>query len=261
MRDARPTLDRRPRVRADGSDAVAAAPSRAAAGATQPRATRRGPVWTRERVIAELKAVGTGPAPSLLRTACCRLFGSVSAARQAAGVARPVAARRPRRVWTREEITAELRRLDAEGRRPLPGPLLGALRPRFGTLEAARLAAGLPAGSPAPARDARAFEQRWERFAAACERALADVLAPPPELCALPADAISRGRPDLVRSSAPLLIALLAGRAELLGYSMRGARPRELAATVAALAELGVPLPDELRTLSASWARPPRRHR
>jgi hypothetical protein len=108
------------------------------------------PVWTRERCVRELRALGRGGEPVTttragmhLASACARFFGSFAAACHEAGVARRV-----RRQWSKERVIADLRRIHRKHGRATEGVVDGALaqacRVHFGSMRAARRAAGLP---------------------------------------------------------------------------------------------------------------------
>jgi len=109
---------------------------------TRDRANAPRRVWTRDRIVAALRARdargerGVGDA---LGNVCRREFGSTAAAREAAGLA--VADRRMRS-WSKDRILTELRARVVE-RRPLGG-IAPAAKRIFGTIAAAREAAGVP---------------------------------------------------------------------------------------------------------------------
>jgi hypothetical protein len=98
--------------------------------------------WTKPTLIAELqRRARRGNSGRTLWTACKRLFGSVAAARRAAGV--PATQRtRGMVAWTAPQLIAELRRRARE-RRQLSRGLTAGLRRQFGSLTAARAAAGI----------------------------------------------------------------------------------------------------------------------
>jgi hypothetical protein len=122
--------------------------ARAAAGLPALQRT----AWTTDGLIAELRRrERRGKPSSRLWAACKRLFGSVEAARAAAGLSgehdEGMAG------WNREALIAELRRR-TRGRRQLGRGLTEGLRRQFGSLEAARAAAGVMTRREAAARAA-----------------------------------------------------------------------------------------------------------
>jgi hypothetical protein len=115
----------------------------AAAGVTprwQPRTPRR---WTRAAIVAELRRIGGAGGGKALGAACVAYFGSVAAARAAAGV--PAAAREK---WTQAATLEEVRQ---RGGRRIAGSVAHACRRHFGSIGAARIAAGVD--GPARGRD------------------------------------------------------------------------------------------------------------
>ncbi|MBE7449236.1 MAG: hypothetical protein HS111_10155 [Kofleriaceae bacterium] len=103
--------------------------------------------WTRDQVVKELHAHAakgrrtTATLPKALRAVMVAQFGSVDAARTAAGIEVQV-----RRRWTRERVVEELRAHAVEGRtstKQLPPMLWVAMRSLFGGAHAARAAAGI----------------------------------------------------------------------------------------------------------------------
>ncbi|MGE0867553.1 MAG: hypothetical protein AB7P03_03260 [Kofleriaceae bacterium] len=122
-------------------------------------------------MLDELRALAAGSASPVLasdltdrlRFATLRHFGSIEAARFAAGIEGPNLARR----WSKEVVIAELRRLHAEGVRITDlalkhdhGDLLGAIREYFDGLPHARRAAGLPEPPPLGGKRQRWTEER-----------------------------------------------------------------------------------------------------
>ena len=100
--------------------------------------------WTKPSLIAELRRrARRGDSGSRLWAACKRLFGSVSTARRAARVP---ATQRPEGMaaWSKAKLSGELRRR-VRDRRQLGRGLTEGLRRQFGSLAAARAAAGVPA--------------------------------------------------------------------------------------------------------------------
>jgi hypothetical protein len=100
-------------------------------------------VWTRQLVIAELRGFvrsGQRLLPDRLKGACRDYFGSVPAACRAARVSWPF--RRWMESWNRPQILAELRRRVTEGGDMTT--LAKLCRDQFGSVQAARRAAGLP---------------------------------------------------------------------------------------------------------------------
>lgn len=107
------------------------------------------PVWTKERVLRELRALGRGGDPVTttragmhLASACSRFFGSFGAACREAGVQQRI-----RQQWSKERVIAALRRVHRQHGRATEGVVDGALaqacRVHFGSMPAARRAAGL----------------------------------------------------------------------------------------------------------------------
>jgi hypothetical protein len=94
------------------------------------------PPWSRDAVLAELRAVGAARVCWTLAAGCRKHFGSVRAARLAAGVPVPP---KPRR-WTRDRVLSELRRI---GSAPVESTLGYACRIYFGSVRFARLVAGV----------------------------------------------------------------------------------------------------------------------
>ncbi|MEJ7599252.1 MAG: hypothetical protein WKG01_15205 [Kofleriaceae bacterium] len=94
-------------------------------------------VWSKERVVTELRALGERFPDRNLAVACERLFGGVVAARRAAGVAAPP----PK--WSAERVIEVLRTRARGGELSVEEPLLSACLRQFGTLAAARRAAGV----------------------------------------------------------------------------------------------------------------------
>lgn len=99
-------------------------------------------VWSPERIVAALRdhaARGEHVTHGPLANACIRCFGGIRAARRAAGVPDP-----SRIQWTRERVIAALQR------EPMTGTTIGpnervAVAKLFGSMRAARAAAGVPA--------------------------------------------------------------------------------------------------------------------
>jgi hypothetical protein len=129
--------------------------------------------WTKASLIAELRRrARAGDSGSRLWAACRRLFGSAAAARRAARV--PVTQRSEGMVaWSKAQLIAELRRRARE-RRQLGRGLTAGLRRQFGSLAAARAAAGVAARRSAgalaaagavrkPAAGGRRGWQGWSR--------------------------------------------------------------------------------------------------
>jgi hypothetical protein len=102
--------------------------------------------WTKPSLIEELQQrARRGDSGRTLWTACKRLFGSVAAARRAAGV--PATQRTKGMVaWDKPALLAELRHR-IRTRQPLGRGLTAGLRRQFGSLTAARARAS--ANAPA----------------------------------------------------------------------------------------------------------------
>jgi hypothetical protein len=127
--------------------------------------------WTKESLIKELRRrARQGDGGRTLWNACKRLFGSVAAARRAAGVAAP---RRTKGMvaWDKPALLAELRRRVRKGQQLSRGITAG-LRQQFGSLARARVLAGVPARGDVAARAASsgvrraiaARRSRWRRW-------------------------------------------------------------------------------------------------
>lgn len=97
--------------------------------------------WSKERVIAELRACHgvVDGSDTRLYQASVMFFGSIATARTAAGVP-PIV----RGVWTKERVIAALREATARGTGTLSTALYGACMHHFGGTAAARSAAGVP---------------------------------------------------------------------------------------------------------------------
>jgi hypothetical protein len=130
---------------------------------------RRAQESTRAEVLAELRGIAAQvdrplhatDIPDGLRFAVQRHFGSIEAARDAAGLPHPDLAHR----WSREILTAEIRKLHRAGIRITDIELakqrpdvLGAIRHYFTGIADARRAARVP--DPAPLIATR--RQRWD---------------------------------------------------------------------------------------------------
>lgn len=111
--------------------------------------------WTPQRVLEELRGLdreGGPPIPPSLHNACKYYFGSIEAACRAARVRwlfRPPIAQ-----WSKPQLLEELRKRVAAGRE-ISSSLAVACRTRFGSLQKARRAAGLPTRSRTGARARR----------------------------------------------------------------------------------------------------------
>ncbi len=101
------------------------------------------PRWTQERVVVELRAHAAAgrvlltQLPRSLQSAIYTRFGSLPKAREAAGMVR---------AWTRDQVLEELHANAAKGRRTtatLPKALRAAMVAQFGSVDAARTAAGI----------------------------------------------------------------------------------------------------------------------
>ena len=102
--------------------------------------------WSPERVIAELQALTKGverirwkEVQPILKQMCRKYFGSMVAARAAAGLPEP------RRLWTREQVIQLLQAQSPDV--PYPRDLISAAQAHFGTWLAALDAAGIAARS------------------------------------------------------------------------------------------------------------------
>lgn len=95
--------------------------------------------WSRQEVIEALRR--GDPATGSLRNGCHANFGSVAAARTAAGL--PSRLQRDT-VWTEDRVIEALREYVRAGGRKLPHALESACAARFGSVTAARQAAGVP---------------------------------------------------------------------------------------------------------------------
>ncbi len=100
--------------------------------------------WSRERVVSELQALARRGEPivwkrvrPILKLMSVKYFGSISAARAAAGLSDP------REAWTRKKVVERIRAHDRAER--YPTALVAAAQRHFGTWLAARKAAGVPA--------------------------------------------------------------------------------------------------------------------
>lgn len=101
---------------------------------------RKNQTWDRERIIRELRARARQSVHTLtvkLHNACVVYFGTVNAARAAAGV--PQLLRAP---WTKEELIAELRKRARRG--DFGADLKTCARRLFGSIANARRVAGVP---------------------------------------------------------------------------------------------------------------------
>jgi hypothetical protein len=88
-------------------------------------------------IIAEIRACGSKNMPRRLQEACRAQFGTIRAARAAAGVPSRL------KVWSKDVIVEELRQRAARGELP-DSNLRDACRRHFGSLTVAREAAGVP---------------------------------------------------------------------------------------------------------------------
>jgi hypothetical protein len=95
------------------------------------------PRLSKARIIAEIRACGGRYMSDRLQQACINYFGSIRAARAAAGMPSRL------KVWSKDAIVSELRRRAERGER-VDSNLQSVCQHHFGSLNAAREAAGVP---------------------------------------------------------------------------------------------------------------------
>jgi len=140
-------------LRAAGHGDIVGAANKHAGGIVRARALAKIPAprpkWTRGGIIDALRLhvrAHGGGVHGALGSACKKLFGSIAEARQAAGVS-PV-----QRTWSKHAIIAEIRRQLAAGDDRFDRTFQGVARHHFGSMNAAREAAGAPV-----------LRRRWSR--------------------------------------------------------------------------------------------------
>lgn len=131
--------------------------------------------WTKETLLDEFRRRARGGDYGAdLEPMARRLFGSIDNARRVAGVAGPVRIVPPRRVimakWSNVKVLEELRKCAAEAR--ITMGLRDVCQARFGSMDAAKRAAGVPVRADLPKAewvqqrantDARYEWRRWSR--------------------------------------------------------------------------------------------------
>jgi hypothetical protein len=145
-----------PRVNAAGRADLVGAARKYAGSFTAARKLARlagpQPTWSKARVLAEIRecvAQGIENLPKPLQAASAQHFGSIRAAREAAGAPSRL------KIWSREGIIEALRENAARGE-PIDANLWAACKRHFGSTAAAQRAAGVPSRSPSLLRASRA---------------------------------------------------------------------------------------------------------